>query len=433
MNLPLPPSETRTPVFNWVVPEPWKGAGGHFGIFRIIRHLADFGYRQRVYVMPDRWAHKANDMALARFIEEHFFPLGADVHRWDSTVHDSDAILATHWRTAYLVHGLATEAHKFYFIQDFEPYFVPMSAEYVEAEHTYCLGLSAITLGPWLTGLLRDRYDADADFFDFPVDHSVYYPRPVPKPGRPRVVFYARPSTPRRAFPLGIEALARVHQARPDVEFVFFGADDLTSHAVPFSFTNRGILSVDELAELYSSATVGLVLSLTNCSFAPREMMACRCAVVDLNVETTKGVMQHRVDALLADPTAEGIADAVLQLLYDEHLRARLVDTAFQEVQPLTWERAARQVEAIILRHLPGDSRRPLGIGPHRRRPGPPAESQRQPRRASCYVRSTRTCFGCERRGQRSARTSRHCGMNWTGASGESGAGMPGVPGSVSA
>ncbi len=355
--------ETRPLTLNWVIPEPWKGAGGHFGIFRIIRYLSDFGYHQRVYVVPHEWAQHTDEAGIARFIEEHFFPLGADIHRWNGITHDSDALLATHWRTAYLVYEADTRAHKFYFVQDFEPYFVPMSAEYLEAEHTYRLGMTAITLGPWLTNLLRDRYDAEADYFDFPVDTAIYYPRALPKPTRPRVVFYARPSTPRRAFSLGVEALARVHRLRPDVEIVFFGADDLSAYAVPFPYVNRGVLPVDQLAELYSSATVGLVLSLTNCSFAPREMMACRCAVVDLSVETTQGVMQDRVNAMLADPTPQSIADAVLELLYDEHLRDRLVETAFREVQSLTWERAARQVEAILLRNLPDAAGRPLQPG----------------------------------------------------------------------
>ena len=51
---------------------------------------------------------------------------------------------------------------RLYFIQDFEPLFYPAGAEYVLAEETYRFGFRAITVGPMLADLLRDRFGGDA-------------------------------------------------------------------------------------------------------------------------------------------------------------------------------------------------------------------------------------------------------------------------------
>jgi len=101
-------------------------------------------------------------------------------------------------------------------------------------------------------------------------------------------------------------------------------------------------------------------------------MMACKCAVVDLNRETVRGVLEHQVNALLAEPTPEAIADAVVRLLDDEPLRQRLVETAYRQVQQLSWEKSARRVEEILYAKLPAMRR---ALSPYRfeAQPGLPA------------------------------------------------------------
>jgi len=334
-----------------VIPEPFAGSGGHATIFRIAKHLASFGHEVNIYIVSDKLANRTEE-ELKEFIERHFFAIGCNVYKWGTPVKESDALVATHWSTAYLVNGLSNARKKFYFVQDFEPYFVPMSAEYLQVENTYRLPLFCITIGQWLTKLLKGRYGADADYFDFGVERDIYYPRSLKKPSRPRIAFYARPLTPRRGFALGIEALRLVYQHNPNVEIVLFGTESLDGYQIPFPYVNKGILSMDELANLYSTAEVGLVLSLSNCSLVPLEMMACKCAVVDLNRETVKGVMTHGVNALLANPEPASIAENILGVLNDRQLRDRIVTNGYEMVQGLSWEHSARQVELILRREV---------------------------------------------------------------------------------
>jgi hypothetical protein len=241
-------------------------------------------------------------------------------------------------------------------VQDFEPFFYPVGSEYIQAESTYRTGLHCLTLGPWLARLLSERYGAEADYFDFAVDTDMYMPLPVTRPEHPRIAFYARPSTPRRAYELGVQALALVKQRNPGIEVVFYGAD--TVPPPPFPVTNAGVVNPWELATLFSSCDIGLVFSTTNPSLVPLELMACRCAVVDIASERVEGLLEDGVNCRLAEPTPESIAGILLDLVWDREGRAAIVERAFQQVKDMSWRRSARQLEAALLRHAPPPAQR---------------------------------------------------------------------------
>jgi glycosyltransferase involved in cell wall biosynthesis len=345
------PTKSDRLTVNWVMLEPIKGSGGYTSVFRMIRHLAQSGHEVRAYVEPDNLLVGKSEKEIEGFINQHFFETGARIVKGHEFAR-ADAIVATAWPTAKIASDDKGSRKKFYYVQDFEPYFYPMGEEYAQAESTYRLGLSHITLGRWLTELLRERYGADADYIDFGLDREIYYPRPIQNPERPRIVFYARPSTPRRGFKLGVEALNLVYRSAPQVEIMMFGAQRLRDYPIPFPHVDLGIASEEELAELYSGAAMGLVLSYTNCSFVPFEMMACRCPVVAVDTEPVRGLLRDGVNAIVTPAEPRSLAQGMLTLLEDRGLRQRIVANGYQEVQDLSWEKSRQQFEEILLRKV---------------------------------------------------------------------------------
>lgn len=333
---------------NWLIPEPFPGAGGDIGIFRVIRYLAEFGHDCQVYVVAYKLMNDFSSEQVREYVRENFGPSQAHFERWEGTVRDADATFATFWPTAENLLALPNGGRRYYLVQDFEPSFYPDDPRHYErAEKTYQAGLRCITLGPWLAKLLRDRYGAKADPFEFAVDPHTYFPRPGTHSKAQRVCFYARPATPRRAYELGLETFERVHRLLPEVEIVFFGGD-LLIPLPSFPHIDRGKLSQEDLATLFSSSDVGLVFSLSNPSFVPLEMMACGCAVVEVASERWEGVLTHGEDAWLVEPKAEAAANGIVELLTNLPLRDRLVENGLQRTRTMSWRNSARQIEAIL-------------------------------------------------------------------------------------
>src|SRR5271165_576746 len=329
----------------WVIPQVFKGSGGHTNIFRHIAYLSEFGHRNTIYC-DDYSGEFRSDRELQNYIQEHFVDTKARVFRhWK--LQPCDVALATHWSTAYPVREFPQCSRKFYFVQDYEPLFHPISYEYLRAENTYRFGFSCITLGRWLTHLLRERYSADCEYFDFAVDSTAYFVRPDVTPKR-RIAFYGQPDKPRRCFDLGIQALEIVHRLHPDVEIVLFGSNAKPASPVSFPCVNFGVISPRECADLYRSSKVGFILSASNPSLIPVEMMACGCPVVDLDREYNWFDYEPGTVSL-ADATPEAFAQAIIRLLEDDDAREAQVQGALQMVSQRTFERSARKIEALLL------------------------------------------------------------------------------------
>lgn len=336
---------------DWIVPGMLIGGGGHRNIFRAAHHLQEFGH--------DVGLHFANvdDTAaeLRAKLHRHFYPFQGRVRVYDGTFEPVDVVFATHWSTVSAALGAKDVAREvMYFVQDFEPSFVPMGSEYVLAENTYRLGLYCVTSGPWCERILRNQYGAEADHFRFPIDRGIYFPR-ARTSTRPRIVFFAKPEMPRRCFELGALALRRVHALRPDVEIVLFGSSHLAKQSVDFPVTLLKLVpTIEELAELYSNADIGIAFSTTNPSLVPYEMMACGLPIVDLDRPGNEVNYGDRRDiALLVDPIPERMAEQVVALLDDPAERERRARRGleFTDTFP-TEEQMARRIEQLIVNRL---------------------------------------------------------------------------------
>lgn len=315
-------------------------------IFRNVAYLSEFGHRNTIYCADFEGKFKTCE-ELEGFIHQNFVDTKAHVLRnWN--LQPCDVAIATHWSTAYPVHDFPDCSKRFYFVQDYEPYFHAMSPDYLRAENSYRLGFSCVTIGRWLTDKLREDFDADAEYFDFAVDSRTYYLR-NDTPRNMSVAFCAQPEKPRRCFDLGAKALEIVARRCPEVDIVFFGSNTEPTFPIKYGHRNLGVISPEECAKLYSSSAVGLILSASNPSLIGFEMMACGCAVVDLDRENNW--FDYDPTAVsLADATPEGLAEAILVLLGDENKRTNQAQCALEIISKRTYEETARKVEALILR-----------------------------------------------------------------------------------
>ncbi len=196
---------------HWIIPSFAQGAGGHMTIFRIVELLDHFGHHQTLWIQN---AVQFADQAEAkRRIQLWYRPIGDRPHvRFlpeDVRELSGDVLIATDCWTAFP----AAQSHQLqgavYFVQDYEPSFHPTGEMQLIAERTYDFGFSALCAGLWREGLMRQR-GLWARSWNLCADHEITISasRAVVE-STPRIAFYARAYTPRRAVTLGLAPLRR--------------------------------------------------------------------------------------------------------------------------------------------------------------------------------------------------------------------------------
>jgi len=334
-------------TINWVLPPFGYGSGGHLNIFRFVKFLEEEGFDCRIVVVGEPQPLSANQAR--QQINDWFFPLEGKVYLGIESVPPAHITIATSWHTAYYVRRFQSTVHRCYFVQDYEPYFYAAGAEYAWAEETYRFGFVGITAGTWLRDKLAAEFGMRSDAFGFSFDRHLYAPRKRKVSKSRHIFFYARPPTQRRAFEMGLLALNEVVRRLPDVKVVFAGWD-ISSYHIPFPHHNAGTLSLSELPDLYGQCDVALVLSFTNLSLLPLELMACGTPVVSNRAPCTEWLLNDG-NTRLAEPTVEALADALCFVLENPVEAERLRQAGFATAAATDWRTEARKV-ADMLRRL---------------------------------------------------------------------------------
>ena len=339
-------SERRRLRVAMVIPHFGRGSGGHALLFQIFSRLERRGHIGSVWVHDySGGVRHVPGAQLRRDVNQFFTPVTGPVYGGFDDWRGADVVLATGWQTAHPVLLLDRCFVRVYVVNDHEPEFYATSAESALAEDTYRYGMHCLAGSPWLRDLLVERYQATAEAFEYGVDHEVYKPRPVAR-RRDTIIYYARQETPRRAVPIGLMALAELHKRRPDVRIVLFGSSFPTQTSFPH--VELGVLDPVELSWLYSEATVGMSLSMTNFSLIPKEMIACGLPCVDVAGASAESIFGEAGPLELAKLNPIAIADALERLLADRELWEHRSEAGLDYIKDQTWDRAADAVEAGI-------------------------------------------------------------------------------------
>jgi len=143
------------------------------------------------------------------------------------------------------------------------------------------------------------------------------------------------------------------------VEFVLVGVQR-RSVDLPFPAVIPGVLSFSELGALYRSCDVALVLSHTNLSLLPLELMACGCAVVSNEGPNTEWLLTDQIASLVkADPRS--IGNAIIELLEVDSLRLQKIEAGLAFAQSTDWTKEIKVIESALLAH----SENPHELEPH--------------------------------------------------------------------
>ena len=313
-------------------------------MFRLMAALERAGHRCILY-LHDRHGWSIDQHR--RTVRDWWPWVRAEVRDAADGIDDAHALFATSWQTAYPVLASPAKGARFYLVQDFEPSFYPAGSEALLAEATYSFGFHGVTAGRWLTKLLARDYGMRADHFDFGCDLDRYALDHSLAGERAGVCYFSRPSTPRRAFELGVVALDIFAARHPEIDIHLFGE---SAARLPFAATHHGLLTPDQLSRLYNRCIAGLILSATNVSLVPLEMLAAGCIPVVNDAEHNRVVLDNP-EVAYAAPTPFDLADALAGLVARPAAERRAAaDAAAASVQGASWDDAGAAVERIVRR-----------------------------------------------------------------------------------
>ncbi len=326
----------------WLMPPPSAMSGGHHNLFRFIDYAEKAGHRCLIYFYTNT-AVIVNiaDMKAMLDASPAYPNLSAQMAMYDEKAGvdaSVQAIFATSWETAYPVYVDESRARRFYFVQDFEPSFFPAGSEAILASNSYHFGFHGITAGGWLSHKLHEEFGMPTDHFDFAVDSSTYFV--TNREPRTEIFFYARPVTPRRGFELGILGLQEFARRRPDVTINLAGWD-ISRWTVPFPHVNLSGLAISELNDVYNRCAAGLVISATNMSLLPLELMASGVAPVVNDAPNNRLVSNNPYIEYVA-PVPSAIADRLIEVLERADAVERSVKMS-ASLKDVTWERSGAQ------------------------------------------------------------------------------------------
>lgn len=330
----------------WLCSPGSPGSGGHTTFFRMLARMREHGHRCVVFLYDAYGGDFARHAAAMRA----GWPQLEGVEYRDATdgITGVDACVASSWETAHVLASRGREPmHRFYFIQDFEPFFHPRGPIYSLAADTYRFPLRRISLGGAVAELLKAEIGVDAEVVPFGADTRTYHLQ-QPQHDRSGVVFFARPDTPRRGYLTGMLALAEFHRRHPEQEIHVFGAD------VPpqrFAVTSHGRLRPEELNELYNRTIAGLALSFTNVTLVAGEMLAAGNIPVANQSHFARTVLDSD-HVVWAEASPADLAAALSRVVESDHIGHRAAAAAAAAGRAPGWDESSAALARIIERDL---------------------------------------------------------------------------------
>jgi glycosyltransferase involved in cell wall biosynthesis len=342
----------RRPRVTYVL-EKFAIAGGVLSIVQLVNRLQLLGWDAKIATHHD---HDQSHLdAYMLYHHPYVFP---SLESLIENFPESDVVVASLWSTAATVDRIVKrqpKAQAWYFIQDDERNFFHEvdAAGRQRVVDSWGLIPNRIVKTHWLRDQIAE-FGHDAHIVPVGFDQDSFYCHSDPATRPLRILAMVRPRTPRRGFERTVRTMAKVKAARPDVEIALFGCPNLPDYRLPFEHTDLGEVPNERLRAIYNTASI--VLDLSDYQALGRiglEGMACGAATVLTKFGGISEYIRDGVNTLAIDPDDEAsVVEAVLRLVDDPALRARLVAEGIRTVERFSCDVEARTTSRLFAASL---------------------------------------------------------------------------------
>ena len=141
----------------------------------------------------------------------------------------------------------------------------------------------------------------------------------------------------------------------PEVEVVFAGWD-ISTFEIPFKHRDMGIMSVDKLSKVYSQCDLCLIISNTNLSLLPLEVMASNSVAVCSKGANSTWLVNEE-NSVLVEYEPRNIAETMEFYLKNPEKLAEIRKKGLTFAQLTSWEKEAEKVRDALLKGIKEDER----------------------------------------------------------------------------
>lgn len=362
---------------NFILPVPsTKPGGGTKIMYEYANRLSDKGHIVNIYHSIKRPFKKSNTpllfkramYALRGVARPKWFKLNDSIGSYivpeitDKYLPDADIVMCTWWQMAYAINELSpSKGAKFNFIQDYEIW----TGRIEQVHKSYSLPLHHIVIAKYLQELLFEKTHVLPTHIPNAIDLNKFNLQVAIKERFPQSVIMLYSEEPRKATPIGLQALQMVNNRYPSLRVELFGVYPPPANLPPnFHYVQKP----NNLCELYNNAAIFITPSLgEGWALPPAEAMACGCAVVCTDIGGHRDYAADGETALLVpveDPKT--LSEKIFRLIEDPKLRLTLATNGNKMIRSeFSWEASVKKMEACFLasqKELPNQLHKGSGI-----------------------------------------------------------------------
>ena len=331
-----------------VMPTIHPHAGGTTSALRILNYLSQNGYVVDVLCYDN---DNVNEMLSNAKINVQGFG-GTFVSRDIAMKNNYDVCIATNWISVYYAKKLS--GYKFYFVQDYEPFFTEIGDQSCLAKKTYELGFHIISLGQWNVEQIKQHCNtvSKIDSIDFPFEPKEYPYRKrdysnYSSKKKIRLAIYTRRVG--RRIPVITQHIImnlgnELAKLGIELEPIFYG---LNPKDKVFYGKNAGKLNKKELLDLYYNSDFGMVASITNISLVPMEMHSSGLPLIEFYDGSYREFLGDNT-AILIDYDYNTLLNKLLYYLEHPDELKSMNEKARSAFQHCTWNNTCEQFKRIV-------------------------------------------------------------------------------------
>ena len=137
---------------------------------------------------------------------------------------------------------------------------------------------------------------------------------------------------------------------------MIFAGWDIRNYTIPFKHKNLGSLRQDKLADLYAQCDMCLVLSGTNLSLLPLEVMASNSVAVCTRGANSEWLVNDD-NAILVDFDPDDIADKICYYLAHKEELAAVRKRGLAFANATSWETEGEKVRIAVEKGIEEDEK----------------------------------------------------------------------------